>query len=66
MSDFIDACYNCGRFISLDEPYRETRNNFGYPMIVCEVCQVRNSDAVIAPEYLGDRIPNCSLNQKRY
>lgn len=38
MSDHNDECFNCGRYIGLDEHFTEERNDYGIPVPICDQC----------------------------
>jgi len=42
MSDFT-TCANCGRAIDQDEHFDEDRNDYGYPVAICDQCQNRSA-----------------------
>lgn len=49
MSDYVTNCSQCDRMIALDEPIKEIRNQYGYPVPFCEVCAHQYSGGVSIP-----------------
>lgn len=39
MGDYDRECFNCGAYLSIDDEYREERNDYGLPVQVCLQCQ---------------------------
>lgn len=54
MSDYTTTCWNCGRYIALDEHFEEERNDYGYPVAICDDCNGLH----LTKTYV--RLPNCS------
>jgi len=38
MLDHDRECYNCGRYLTIDEGYAEERNDYGFPVPICSDC----------------------------
>ena len=56
MGGYNNECANCGRYIHLDEHFEEERNEYGYPVTICDQCANTNSSTLGC----GGRLPNCS------
>ena len=57
MSDYDRQCNLCRSYIALDEETYEHRNDYGYPVEVCEGCHSKNSDNLSG---YNNYILNCS------
>jgi len=37
-------CGNCGRFLDPDEDFTEERDDYGFPIAICDQCENKTSD----------------------
>lgn len=51
MGGYNNECANCGRYISLDEHFEEERNEYGYPVPICDQCAGKDLGSYLPRSY---------------